>query len=37
MVQALKTLETLKPGEDMLVTVLRDGRVVELATKWTGR
>jgi hypothetical protein len=28
MVQALKLLETLKPGQDMQVTVLREGRIV---------
>jgi serine protease Do len=37
MVQALRTLETLKPGEIMRVNVLRDGRVVELQTPWTGQ
>ena len=37
MVQALRTLETLKPGEIMRVNVLRDGRVVELQTAWTGQ
>lgn len=30
--QVLKVLETLKPGETMHVSVLRDGRVVELQT-----
>jgi S1-C subfamily serine protease len=37
MVQALRTLETLKPGEIMRVNVLRDGRVVELQTPWRGQ
>ncbi len=29
--------ETLKPGEIMRVTVLRDGRAVDLQTPWTGQ
>ena len=36
MVQALKTLETLKPGQEMRATVLRAGRVVDLRTAWPG-
>jgi S1-C subfamily serine protease len=37
MVQALKTLETLRPGQEMRTTVLRAGHVVELRTPWTGQ
>jgi serine protease Do len=37
MVKALNTLEKLKPGEELRVTVLRDERVVQLTTKWKGR
>jgi hypothetical protein len=33
MVQALKTLETLPPGQEMRATVLRAGRVVDLRTR----
>jgi serine protease Do len=36
MVKALNTLEKLKPGEELRVTVLRDERVVQLTTKWKG-
>jgi serine protease Do len=35
-VQVLKALETLKPGDELRVSVFRDGQVVELATKVTG-
>jgi serine protease Do len=35
-VKVLKSLETLKAGDDLRVTVLRDDKVVELATKFTG-
>jgi serine protease Do len=31
-----KAIETLKPGEDLRATVLRDEQVVELSLKWTG-
>jgi serine protease Do len=31
-----KAIETLKPGEDLRATVLRDEQVVELSMKWTG-
>jgi serine protease Do len=34
--QVLKALETLKPGDDLRVTVFRDDKVVELVTKFTG-
>ena len=37
MVRVLKSLETLRPGEDLRVTVLRDGKVQELSTKFTDR
>jgi serine protease Do len=30
-------LDRLKPGEDLRVSVLRDGHVVELGRKWTGQ
>jgi len=36
MAEVLKTLETLKPGQELRVTVLRDGKVQELKTTWTG-
>jgi len=36
MVQVLKMLETLQPGQDLRVTVLRDEKVQELSMKWTG-
>jgi S1-C subfamily serine protease len=35
MVKALQTLETLRAGESMRVTVLRGDRLVELTTRWT--
>jgi S1-C subfamily serine protease len=35
MVKVLKGLETLKPGQDLRVTVLRDKKVQELRTKWS--
>jgi serine protease Do len=34
--KVLKALETIKPGDELRVTVFRDDRVVELATKFTG-
>jgi serine protease Do len=37
MVKVLKSLETLQPGQDLRVTVLRDNKVQELSTKWTGQ
>jgi len=36
MVKVLKTLETLTPGQDLRVTVLRNNQVVPLSMKWTG-
>jgi serine protease Do len=36
MAKVLTTLETLQPGQDLRVTVLRDERVVQLTTKWKG-
>jgi serine protease Do len=36
MVKVLKMLETLKSGETLRVTVLRDQKPVELSMKWTG-
>ena len=37
MVKVLKSLETLQPGQDLRVTILRDEKVQELSTKLTGR
>jgi len=37
MVTALKSLETLQPGQKLRVTVLRDKKVQELSMNWTGR
>ena len=37
MVKVLKMLETIKPGDELRVTVLRDEKPVELSMKWTGR
>ena len=37
MAKVLKSLETLQPGQDLKVTVLRDKKVQELRTKWTGK
>ena len=34
--KVIKMLETLKPGDTLRVTVLRDEKPVELAMKWTG-
>ncbi len=34
--KVVKALETLKVGDDLRATVLRDGKIVELATKFTG-
>ena len=34
--KVLKALEILKPGDDLRVTVFRDGKVAELAMKFTG-
>ena len=36
MVKVLKSLETLTPGQDLRVTVLRNNQVVPLSMKWTG-
>jgi len=36
MVKVLKSLETLTPGQDLRVTVLRSNQVVPLSMKWTG-
>jgi serine protease Do len=36
MVQVLKMLETIKPGEMLRATVLRDEKPVELSMPWTG-
>ena len=36
MVKVLKSLETLTPGQDLGVTVLRSNQVVPLSMKWTG-
>ena len=36
MAAVLKMLETLKPGQELRGTVLRDGKVHELKTTWTG-
>ncbi|HKZ04709.1 MAG TPA: trypsin-like peptidase domain-containing protein [Methylomirabilota bacterium] len=35
--QVLKTLETIKPGDELRVTVLRDGKVQELSIKIPGQ
>ena len=37
MVKVLKMLETIKPGDELRATVLRDDKPVELSMKWTGR
>jgi len=37
MVKVLKMLETIKPGDELRATVLRDEKPVELSMKWTGR
>ena len=37
MVKVLKALETLKPGDELKVTILRDDKVQELAMKWGPR
>ncbi len=37
MVKVLKVLETIKPGDELRVTVLRDEKPVELSMKWAGR
>jgi S1-C subfamily serine protease len=36
MVKAMKTLETLQPGQDLRVSILRDKKVQQLVMKWTG-
>lgn len=36
MVKVLKLLETLKRGDELRVTVLRDKKVTVLTMKWTG-
>jgi S1-C subfamily serine protease len=35
MAKVLKSLETLQPGQDLRVTVLRDRKVQQLSTTWT--
>jgi len=37
MAKVLKSLETLRPGQDLRVSVLRDKKVQDLSMKWTGR
>jgi serine protease Do len=37
MAKILKSLETLQPGQDLRVTILRDEKVQELSMKWTGQ
>ena len=37
MVKVLKALETLKPGDELKVTIFRDDKVQELAMKWGDR
>ena len=37
MAKVLKALETLKPGDELKVTILRDDKVQELAMKWGPR
>jgi serine protease Do len=37
MAKVVKSLESLQPGQDLRVTILRDKKVQELRTKWTGR
>jgi S1-C subfamily serine protease len=37
MAKVLRSLETLQPGQDLRVTVLRDDMVQELRMTWTGR
>ena len=37
MVKVLKMLETIKPGDELRATVLRDEKPVELSMNWTGR
>jgi S1-C subfamily serine protease len=37
MVKVLKMLETLKPGDKLRATVLREDKPVELSTTWAGR
>ena len=34
--RVFKTLEGLEPGQNLRVTVFRDGKIAELAMKWTG-
>ena len=34
--KVLKALETLQPGQDLHVTILRGERVEKLSMKWTG-
>jgi len=36
MVKVLKMLETLTPGQELRVTILRDDKVVPISMKWTG-
>jgi hypothetical protein len=36
MVKVLKMLETLAPGQELRVTILRDEKVVPLSMKWAG-
>jgi serine protease Do len=35
--KVLKSLESLKPGQDLRVKILRDKKVQELTMKWTGK
>jgi len=35
--KVVKALETIKPGDELRVTVLRDEKPVELSMKWTGQ
>ena len=37
MVKVVKTLETIKPGQDLRVKILRDKKVQELTMKWSER
>jgi S1-C subfamily serine protease len=37
MIKVLQSLETIKPGQDLRVKILRDKKVQELTMKWTGR
>jgi S1-C subfamily serine protease len=37
MVKVVKSLETIKPGQDLRVKILRDEKVQELTLKWSER